>query len=153
MDCSERTVLDDEAPKELVRTWKKIKDFPSYEISDDGQVRHIRLEEDYDGNITKKYKLLSFSKIQDKYMKVKLSKDGNPNNKYQHLLVAETFLPNPNNYKYIRHKDGNVFNNHYSNLEWYDKQKEMKRKKQIEKHKKEAQELLALVEDLKNEFT
>lgn len=33
-------------------------------------------------------------------------------------LVADFFLPNPNNYKYIRHKDGDVFNNNVENLEW-----------------------------------
>lgn len=35
-------------------------------------------------------------------------------------LVAITFVPNPNNYSDIRHIDGNVNNNHYTNLEWID---------------------------------
>lgn len=37
-----------------------------------------------------------------------------------HRLVAETFLPNPNNHKYINHKDENKMNNHLDNLEWCD---------------------------------
>ena len=37
---------------------------------------------------------------------------------YVHRLVAEVYLPNPNNYEYVKHKDGNRMNNHVSNLEW-----------------------------------
>lgn len=35
-----------------------------------------------------------------------------------HRLVAELFILNPNDYKYINHKDGNKLNNSSSNLEW-----------------------------------
>ncbi len=35
-----------------------------------------------------------------------------------HLLVAEHFLPNPNNYKYVKHIDGNISNNHVEKLQW-----------------------------------
>lgn len=39
--------------------------------------------------------------------------------KYVANLVAETFeLPNPNNYKYLIHKDKNKQNNALENLEW-----------------------------------
>ena len=37
---------------------------------------------------------------------------------YVHKLVAECFLPNPNGYSYVKHKDGNHWNNNVSNLEW-----------------------------------
>ena len=35
-----------------------------------------------------------------------------------HRLVALLFIPNPQNYPIVRHKDNNTFNNDVSNLEW-----------------------------------
>jgi len=33
-------------------------------------------------------------------------------------LVAITYLPNDNNFKYVKHLDGNKLNNHICNLKW-----------------------------------
>jgi hypothetical protein len=37
---------------------------------------------------------------------------------YAHRLVAEYFIPNPNNLPYVHHKDENKLNNNVNNLEW-----------------------------------
>ena len=54
------------------------------------------------------------------YFKVRLCKDGNNKQVLVHRLVAEAFLPNPQNLPQINHKDENKQNNCVDNLEWCD---------------------------------
>lgn len=42
----------------------------------------------------------------------------NRRNRDIHRIVAETFIPNPNNRPCVNHKDGNKLNNSVDNLEW-----------------------------------
>lgn len=50
---------------------------------------------------------------------------------YTHRLVAETFLPNPNNLPIVHHIDGNKLNNNVNNLQWMS----------IEEHEEEHKDL------------
>lgn len=52
------------------------------------------------------------------YYIVSLSKHGKSFKKYVHRLIAEAFIPNPNNYHYINHKNENKLDNSIENLEW-----------------------------------
>ena len=52
------------------------------------------------------------------YKDVMLWKNNKMKNKRVHRLVAEAFIPNPNLYPIINHKDENRSNNNIENLEW-----------------------------------
>ena len=54
------------------------------------------------------------------YASVMLSKNGLTKRWNVHRLIALTFIPNPNNYPEINHKDENKTNNIWTNLEWCD---------------------------------
>lgn len=52
--------------------------------------------------------------------RVNLSINGRVKTKYVYRLVAETFIPNPNNYNTVHHIDHDNTNNAWYNLEWCD---------------------------------
>lgn len=107
---------------------KPIKDFPNYEIDENGivyskfkgaQYRHIKastakvtwkpLKHVLDKGVG--YYLVSLIRYEDDGSSVK-------RNKFIHRLLCEAFLPNPDGKKHVNHKDGDKTNNDLSNLEW-----------------------------------
>lgn len=52
------------------------------------------------------------------YLTVKLGPKKNRELQMVHRLVADAFIPNPNNYPHIDHIDGNKENNNAANLKW-----------------------------------
>ena len=56
--------------------------------------------------------------VMNKYLSVCLYKKGIAKTKKVHRLVAEAFIPNPQNLEQINHKDENKLNNRADNLEW-----------------------------------
>lgn len=102
--------------------WRAIKGYEGYyEISDYGRVRSLDryIKCTY---ITKlKGKICSQNyKYQQKgnYCRVALCQNGKVKHILVHRLVAQTFIPNPNNYKQINHKNGIKDDNRVCNLEW-----------------------------------
>lgn len=53
------------------------------------------------------------------YLRVKLYMGNNKYKNYSvHQLIAQTFIPNPNNLPQVNHKDTNKLNPNVNNLEW-----------------------------------
>lgn len=93
--------------------WKEIPGYEGlYQVSNTGRVRSLN----YNG--TGKTKVLKQTTNKDRYKKVTLFKKGKCKTWRVHRLVALAFIPNPNNYPIINHKDENPSNNYYKNLEW-----------------------------------
>ena len=88
--------------------WKDIKNYEGlYEISDEGEVRNY---------VTKK--LLTGDINNFGYYRVKLYKNNKQKTFFRHRLVAQAFIPNPNNFSEVNHIDGNKSHNYKENLEW-----------------------------------
>ena len=90
--------------------WKDIKGYEElYQVSDLGRVRSFK---------SGKWQTLKNRLTPRGYYLVTLYKDGKATNKWVHKLVAQAFIPNPNNLPQVNHKDEDKLNNAASNLEW-----------------------------------
>ena len=54
------------------------------------------------------------------YPRIGLWKDGKVKREFVHRLVAEAYIPNPDNLPQVNHRDENRANNCLQNLEWCD---------------------------------
>lgn len=97
--------------------WKNILGYEGlYKISDTGEV--LSCERITSDGRKIKSKLLLGGEYSNKYRFVCLRKNGVNHNASVHRLVAEAFIPNPENLPCVNHVDGNKQNNNVSNLEW-----------------------------------
>ena len=81
-----------------------------WSVDENGRVRNDETGYFLTGTILHSYRYINFRW------------NGKRKNKSVHRLVAEAFLPNPENLPYVHHKDGNRLNNNLENLEWVTEQ-------------------------------
>ena len=93
--------------------WKPVVGYEGlYEVSNLGRVKSLKFG---------KERILKPQKDTSGYLCVTLCKNNNQCQFKVHRLVAEAFIPNPNNLPQINHKDECKTNNIVSNLEWCDR--------------------------------
>lgn len=88
--------------------WKKIERNPNYSINIEGVVRN-----DLTGHIK-----TPFKNKKSTYLIIDLYKNNKVEKVPVHRLVAEAFIPNPENKPTVDHIDGNRQNNSITNLRW-----------------------------------
>lgn len=89
--------------------WREIPTNSKYLVSDDGRIRRVGSNKD------------KAVRNKDGYVVTELYEGGSRSHVRVHRMVAEAFIPNPDNKPEINHIDGDKTNNHVSNLEWVTK--------------------------------
>ena len=103
-----------------MEVWKEVKGYEElYKVSNLGKVYRI-------GGHVKRLNHLMYIPIKVMkpldngmgYLRIKLTKGNKPKRVMLHRIIAEAFIPNPENKRCVNHIDGNKKNNLLSNLEW-----------------------------------
>lgn len=92
----------------LEEVWRDITEYEGfYQVSTLGRVKNSRSG-----------RILKGRKTRNGYLKVDLCKNGKPKSYLVHRLVAQAFIPNPQNKPEVNHIDEDKENNYVENLEW-----------------------------------
>ena len=120
----------------MTEEWRNIKGFEGlYQVSNLGHVKSLNyLRKGISSYLTPLFN-------HDYYL-VNLYKDKKVYHFKVHRLVAEAFLPNPNNLPQVNHKDENKLNNSVDNLEWCDQTYNIRYSKAVKVGKFKNNELI-----------
>lgn len=105
----------------IAEIWKDVKGYEGlYQVSNLGCIRSLdRIIINSIGVKTKyRGKLLKQNISKFGYCRINLTHAQKREYFFVHRLIAQSFIPNPNNLPFVNHKDFNKINNHVNNLEW-----------------------------------
>lgn len=98
-----------------MENWKDIKGYEGlYQVSDKGNIRNIKRNSN-----------LKPTPDADGYLRVSLSKNNKGKTFKVHRLVAEAFIPNPENKPTVDHINTIRTDNRVSNLRWFTKKEQI----------------------------
>ena len=102
--------------------WKAHPEYAGIEVSTLGRVRTLDRTVSSKGNGTRLAKGLILKQRDNGkgYLRVNIQINGKQTTKNIHRLVAQTFIPNPDNLPQVNHRDCDRANNNVDNLEWCD---------------------------------
>jgi hypothetical protein len=86
--------------------WKSIDCENKYQIHSTGLVKNVKTG-----------RIIKTSKNHKGYVFVRINVNGKRHTYFIHRLVAQAFIPNPDNLPQVNHKDENKLNNCVDNLE------------------------------------
>jgi len=98
--------------------YKPIVEFETYDVSNLGNVKN------------KKTSVMLKTRLKPNgYCIVDINKNNRRYTKHLHRLIAEAFIPNPENKPFIDHIDNNKLNNNINNLRWVTNQENQQNQK------------------------
>lgn len=104
--------------------WKDVVGYEGiYQVSTDGKIKKnkVTYKRKTDGALITLPSIIMKTRVLRGYETVGLTKNGKQKTKPVHRIIAEAFIPNPENKEEVNHLDGDKLNNKLSNLEWVTK--------------------------------
>ena len=96
--------------------WKEIEGYPNYQVSNMGRIKRLST-----GYYRRTEKILKPQLQNNGYLHIKLSQKDKTKCILVHRLVAQVFIPNPNNLAQVNHINEDKTDNRVENLEWCDR--------------------------------
>ena len=96
--------------------WKNIEGYPNYQVSNMGRVKRLST-----GYYRRTEKILKPQLQNNGYLHIKLSQKDKTKCILVHRLIAQVFIPNPNNLPQVNHINEDKTDNRVENLEWCDR--------------------------------